>query len=269
MAATVLADPLPVDIRLMNGVASTVFALAALGLLAVALAWAARQPMFVLRTVTIDGEVARVNAPALRAVVGRQLSGGFFTIDLDQARAAFEAVPWVRQAVVRRVWPDRLRVTLVEHQAAAMWGSDDGNDRLVNTHGETFEANVGDVEDEGLPRFVGPDGQSARMLALYRQLVPVLAPLNARIETLALSGRGSWRVKLDSGATIELGRGQLPDESVELLPRAQRFVRTVGQVTDHFQHRLLYADLRHPDGYAVRLEGIATTSDAPPKPKTR
>jgi hypothetical protein len=47
----------------------------------------------------------------------------FISIDLDQARA-FETVPWVRQATLRRIWPDRLAVHLDEHQPVALWLGD-------------------------------------------------------------------------------------------------------------------------------------------------
>ena len=262
-------DAMPADVRLTNAVAFAVYALAAAVLLAAALAWVARQPVFALRSVVVDGDIVRVAEPALRAAVMPTLAASFFTLDLAATRAAVESVPWVQRAVVRREWPDRLRITLVEHQAAALWGADDDNDRLVNTFGEVFEANVGDVEDEPLPRFEGPPDSAARMLAMYRRLAPVLAPLNAGIETLRLSARGSWRAELDSGATIELGRGEPPDEAQSVLARAERFVRTIGQVGAHFERRLLYADLRHADGYAVRLEGITTPPDAPPRPTAR
>lgn len=265
-ARTARPEPLPADVRLTNAVADAIFALVALVLLAAALAWVARQPAFALRELSVDGGIVRAAEPALRAAAAPYLGTGFFALDLAAMRAAFEAVPWVRQAVVRRVWPDRVRVTLVEHEAVALWAGDDGNERLVNTYGEVFEANVGDVEDEHLPRFEGPEGSAARVLAMYRVLVPVLAPMGARIETLRVSARGSWRVALDSGATIELGRGQWPDEAAEVRARAERFVRTVDQVARHYQRRLLHADLRHADGYAVRLEGITTTT-TPPTPR--
>ena len=107
----------------------------------------------------------------------------------------------------------------------------------------------------------GPEGSSRAMLALQVRLAPVVAQLDgARIETLTLSGRGSWRAALDNGATLELGRGSADD----VVARAERFVHSVGQVTGHYQRRLVRADLRHADGYAVRLEGITTTpGDAP------
>ena len=52
-----------------------------------------------------------------------------------------------------------------------------------------------------------------------------------------------------------MGRGS--DD--EVLGRTTRFVATVRQVTSRYQRPLEYADLRHQDGYAVRLKGISTT----------
>ena len=256
----------PVDIRLMNLTASAVFGFATLVLMGAMLAWATRAPLFTLRAIALDGDLVRSNLPTVRAIALPRLSGNFFSLDLERARAAFEAVPWVRQAVVRRVWPNRLAVTLEEHRAAALWqGPDDkdsGNERLVNTRGEVFEANLGDVEDEDLITLAGPEGSAAQMLALQRRLADTLAPLGARIERVKLSSRGSWHVELASGADLELGRGN-PDE---LVARTARFVRTYAQATQRFAdsngtaRTLLAADLRHPDGYALRLRGVSTSS---------
>jgi cell division protein FtsQ len=263
MVRATVAKPLPADIRLMNRVASAVFVLAALTLLAAALAWLTRLPWFTLRTIQIDGELTRSSVATLRANATPRLRGNFFSFDLARGRAAFEAVPWVRHAMVRRVWPDKLAVTLEEHRAVALWQGEHGNDQLVNSHGEIFEANVGDVEDEGLPRFSGPRQSAAAMLAMYRALDPVLAGVDGRIAGLQLSGRGSWRVELDSGAAIELGRAGPSGDMSEVVARAQRFARTLYQVASRFEHRPLeYADLRHADGYALRLKGITTTPAA-------
>jgi cell division protein FtsQ len=253
------APGVPVDIRLMNAVAAVVYAGVAVALLLAAVGWLARLPVFTLEAIVLDGDLERSNVATIRANAAPRLSGNFFTLDLDNGRAAFESVPWVRRAVVQRVWPDRLHVTLEEHQARALWTSEDGNDRLVNSDGEVFEANVGDVEDEALPRFAGPPDAADRMLAMYQRLQPVLVPLDARIETLALSSRGSWRAEMGNGAAVVLGRGN----GDEVLARAERFVRTLDQVTGHYQRPLEYADLRHGEGYAVRLRGVTTTLPAP------
>jgi cell division protein FtsQ len=257
---------LPPDVRAMNAVAAGVFLLALLLLLAAVVAWAARAPLFTLRSIVLDGELSRSNLATVRANALPRLAGNFFSLDLNRGRAAFESVPWVRRATVRRVWPNRLAVTLEEHHATALWqGPGDaasGGDRLVNLQGEVFEANPGDVEDEALVTLAGPDGSSKSMLAMWRRLVETLAPLQARVDTLKLSARGSWRAELDSGAELELGRGN----EDEVVARTQRFVRTLARATQRFAgadgtpRELLAADLRHPDGYALRLRGVSTTS---------
>jgi cell division protein FtsQ len=246
---------LPFDIRLMNGVASLLFVLVLLILLAAALQWLWRAPVLGIRVIQLEGELQRNSVATIRANAMPRLAGNILSIDLERSRAAFETVPWVRQATLRRIWPDRLAVRLDEHHPVALWQGEDGNDRLVNDFGEVFEANVGDVEDQNLPQFSGPEGSSAPMLALYRRLLPLLAERRMEPVALQLSGRGSWRVELDTGATLVLGRGS----EDELVARSERFLRTVSQITDRFQRDLEHADLRHADGYAVRLRGITTT----------
>jgi cell division protein FtsQ len=262
------AAALPADIRLMNLTAAVLGAIGVLALVAVALLWAVHRPLFAVKSIRIDGDLAHNSALTIRANVAPKLAGNFFTLDLASVQRAFESVPWVRRATVRRVWPNRLAVQLEEHRPAALWGgaagSDEASDKLVNSHGEVFEANLGDVEDEALPTLRGPEGTSAHLLAMIGRLRPEFAAMDAHIDTLELSGRGSWRVELDTGAEIELGRGS--DD--EVIARTRSFVATLPEVRNRYQqHPLLSADLRHNAGYAVRLEGVSTSPDAAGKKK--
>jgi cell division protein FtsQ len=252
-------DALAADVRWMRLTANGLYALAALVFAALALHLLTRQPVFALRAIHIDGDLARNSVATIRVNAVPQLRGNFFTIDLQAARRAFETVPWVRHAVVQRVWPNRLAVRLEEHRPVALWREADGNgtaEQLVNAQGEVFEANVGDVEGDSLPTLEGPDGSSAAMLAMLTRLQAVFVRQGSHIDTLRLSGRASWAIELDTGATVELGRGS--DD--EVLVRADRFVATVTQMTQQFQAPVVYADLRHRDGYALRLRGITTVA---------
>ena len=260
--ATTTAAPapaLPVDVRLMNAIAAIVFTLALVAMAARGLMWVAGRPQFQFSDVRLEGDLQRNSVTTVRANAMPHLAGSFFTMDLARTRAAFEQVPWVRHAVVRRVWPNQLVVSLEEHQPVALWEGDENSDKMVNSHGEVFEANVGDVEDDSLPQFAGPDGTSAQVLDMYRRLQPMFATMDVEITALRLSGRGSWHVDLDDGATVELGRGT-QDEVAE---RTQRFIRTVPQVLHKFNNAPLEsADLRHAEGYAVKLKGLSVNADA-------
>ena len=254
--------PLPFDVKLMSLTATVVFALCWLMLLAAGGWWVLRQPLFSLSAIRVDGDVVHNNAVTLNANVTPKLAGNFFTIDLQAARAAFETVPWVRKAVVRREFPNMLHVTLAEQQARAHWG-DDAQSRLVNNFGEVFEANTADVDDD-LPHLNGPLDQAAQVYGMYQTLAPLFKPYGMVLDALTLSARGSWQAELDSGAVIELGRGQ----GDEVAARTRRFLRTLGQVTSQYGRTvgsLESADLRHHDAYALRMRGITTVATAESK----
>lgn len=252
------ALPAPLDVKLMNMTASVLFVGCALLVLAAGAWWVLRYPGFAIARIVVQGELVHNNAVTLRANVAPHLVGNFFTVDLRKAREAFEQVPWVRKAAVRREFPGSLHVVLEEHDAVAYWGPESGS-AMVNTQGEVFEANVDDVEQDGLPRLQGPSGTSGEVLQMYGLMQPVFEPLGMDVEELALTGRGGWRATLDTGAVVELGGGT----PAEVVARAKRFARTLTQVAAQYKRRvdaLESADLRHAGGYALRLKGVTTTT---------
>ena len=255
----------PVVVRRMTMTAVVLFlAFVIAGAVATA-RWVVRLPAFDIKGIVVSGDVSHNNVLTLRANVAPRLAGTFFSIDLARVRAAFEAVPWVRHAVVRREFPNLLHVVLQEHQAAAYWGSD-AELRLINNFGEVFEANVGEVEHDTLPSLNGPDGHGVEVLAMYRVLAPYFEQMELPLEELELTGGGSWRARLDSGAAIELGRGS----TAEVTARVQRFLKTLTQVTTRYSRRasaLESADLRHENGYAIRLRGVSTNVATTVTPK--
>jgi len=88
-------------------------------------------------------------------------------------------------------------------------------------------------------------------------LQPAFKVLNLPVDSLALTDRGSWRAKLVHGAVIELGRGGVED----VIARVQRLSQTLAQVTNKLGRKVTAiesADLRHDNGYALRLRGVST-----------
>lgn len=248
------ALPVPLDVKLMN-TTSLVLGLAFAGMLVtLGVTWLLQQNLFRLSAIRVGGDLSHNNAVTLRANVVPKLTGNFFTVDLGRAQAAFEGVPWVRRAVVQREFPNRLRVLLQEHQAIAFWGHE-GDARLVNSYGEVFEANQGDVEADDLPLLNGPSGQSAQVLQAYRRLAPVFEKIDMQLTRLELTARGSWRARLDEGIVVELGLGSQD----EIYSRAERFAATLTQVSSKFGRNLESADLRYSNGYALKLRGVTTT----------
>lgn len=247
--------PAPLDVRLMNLAASVLFLGCVVLVLAAGAWWALRHPAFAIGRIVVQGELVHNNAVTLRANVAPQLTGNFFTVDLQAARKAFEQVPWVRKAQIRRQYPRTLEVVLQEHHAVAHWGQEPGEE-MVNSQGEVFEANGDEADLDDLPRLHGPQDQSTQVWQMYQRLQTLLG---APIKTLELSGRGGWKATLQGGAVVELGGGSVQ----EVEQRAQRFVSTLAQVAAHYGRKpdaLESADLRHSGGYAVRLRGVTTVA---------
>jgi len=89
----------------------------------------------------------------------------------------------------------------------------------------------------------------------------MLAPMELTLEQLELTARGGWRAQLESGTTLELGSGS----TEELVARLERFLKTVTQATARYNRgvdQLASVDLRHTDGYAIRLNGVSTVEAA-------
>jgi cell division protein FtsQ len=254
----VLVEPL--DVKLMN-MLSSLLIIGCIGLLSAGALWTLiKNPIFALTDIMITGDVQHNNAVTIKANVAPALLGNFFTLDLAGARRAFESVPWVRKAVVERRFPNQLLVQLEEHQAVAFWGSG-ADSKLLNSAGEVFVANTADLDNETMPRLLGPDAESAQVLAMYRSLSPQFEAVKLPIKEMELSGRGSWRITLDTGSEIELGRGSVQEVSVKV----KRFLSTLTHVLGRVERKLSAlesADLRHENGYAVRVRGLKTM-DAP------
>ena len=223
----------------LNAIASLLFAAAFLLAAYGSVLYVVRLPAFPLREVHVNGGLAHVTLEQVKIIAKREIRGSFFTLDLTEARAAFEKLPWVRKVNARRQWPDRLEVTFEEHVPLARWGSA----ALVNTHGEVFTAAY---DGAPVPLFIGPPG-SAREIALrYGHFQRRLAAIGQAPVQVRVSPRRAWQVRLESGLTLELGR-----EDIE--SRFNRFIAVYDRTVNRLQRKLDYVDLRYPNGFAVRI----------------
>src|SRR5260363_193566 len=242
--------------RQLNLLAAALTAGATLALCAALGHWLMRQPMFALRVIRIDGDLAHLNLPSVRAAVSqlrnRRLYTHFFNLDLEETRAIFEAM--------RRVWPDQLALTLTEYQALGIWRAD----WLVSRDGERFAANLAEAGD-GLPSLSGPEGSEKEVVARYRDFARWFAPLGLAPVSVSLSERRAWTVELSNGTRVELGRdkereggsnaGALAARGDGLEQRCRRLAAAWKAVTAQWGEEIQRVDLRYPNGFAILSTG--------------
>jgi cell division protein FtsQ len=243
-------DPAPLlSTATMQAAAALMIGASLLLLLGGAASWVVQRPWFDLHRIELraaDGRSpAHVTVASVRAATLGRLSGNFFTMRLDDTRRVFESVPWVASVSLRRVWPDRLVVTVTEHRVIAVW--DDG--RLLSDRGVLFVANVAEAELDGaLPRVEAPPRFSREVARRLPQLTSQAAALGFDIEAVDVSDRASWTLRTAGGPAIELGRDEPPgrlDERLALL------VSQYPTVSAHVGNEILRIDTRYPQGFAV------------------
>ncbi|MFN0299105.1 MAG: cell division protein FtsQ/DivIB [Burkholderiales bacterium] len=229
----------------MNLIASGMLILAGAIVAQIGVVIVASSPHFALARASVIGVLDHVTREQVSdAITGRAL-GNFFSADLDLVKQLVEEIPWVRNADVRRQWPDRLEILVEEHRVLARWG----DQKLINVHGELFVA----LARANLPMLNGPAGSEAEMARRYYRFRELVKPLDAEPVELLMSPRYAWTLKLSNGMTIELGR----EQAKSLVDtRLQRFVDAHGAATGALGRKVMHADLRYPNGFAVRIPGL-------------
>jgi len=217
------------------------------------LAWAGAMalqglPVFPLKQLVVATPLDQVSRAQIEQTARNAFSGNFFTVNLETAQTAFERLPWVRTASLRRRWPDGVELELEEHQAAARWTPQDGEQRLVSTRGEVFMA----ATREALPVFAGPEGSAPRVLARYREFSEDLVAIGRKPVAIHLSAREAWQLKLDDGALLELGRDQLKAPLAERLHRFTSHYAAAGSAAKSRLQTIGVVDMRYPNGFALR-----------------
>ena len=189
-----------------------------------------------IKSVVFAGDLKRVARSDLDAfalgVQGLSASGA----TLDAVRDAARKIAWVRDASVRRRFPDSIEVTLEAHEPLARWSEG----ALVSPRGEIFNAEY----DGFLPRFKGPEGSAAQMMREFPAIRGAVEPLASAVTEIRLSPRGAWQVVLESGLTLDLGRG-------DIHPRLVRFIAAWPQLAAQGVETR-HADLRYANGFAMQ-----------------
>ncbi|TCP95011.1 cell division protein FtsQ [Cricetibacter osteomyelitidis] len=168
---------------------------------------------------------------------------GYFGQNVDEIRKQIEQMPWVKGAVVRKIWPDKLTVWVDEYMPVAVWN----DTKFVSAKGEVFKLPPDKLDITGLPLLSGPDFQSLTVLDAWNQIGKELKAKNLILKSLAVDERGSWEAGLDNGTIVKLGRG-------EWKSKIDRLATIYPQIEIPENKKLAYIDLRYNVGAAVGFE---------------
>jgi len=264
------------DARLTNLIANLLALLAVSAMVAGAVLWTIRRPYFSISHIEIapmaEAGLQYVTPISLQTALAGQVHGNFFLLDLNRVRHRIETAPWVRHATVQRVWPSTLRVHIEEQQPLALWNEN----QMINTWGEAFTANQGELPDGlHLPQLNGPTSSERLVVQRYAEIARWFAPLGLSVRDATLTPRYAWEVTLSDGVHLALGRDPAADATdphgrpgaLPFAARIERFVRAWPELSRRLGSRLIAsADLRYPNGFAITLAPETSASTRPPRP---
>ncbi|EPF20817.1 MULTISPECIES: cell division protein FtsQ [Cedecea] len=181
--------------------------------------------------------------------------GTFMTQDVNIIQQQIERLPWIKQASVRKQWPDELKIHLVEYVPIARWN----DQHMVDAEGNSFSVPAERTSKQTLPMLSGPEGSENEVLQGYRDMGVVLAKDKFTLKEAAMTARRSWQLTLNNGIKLNLGRGDTMkrlDRFVELYPVLQQQAQADNK-------RIGYVDLRYDSGAAVGWEALPPPAPNP------
>ncbi len=210
--------------------------------------------------VQVIGELSFLDRNEIKSMVKSNVSGGYFTVDLNEIQKKLVQNPWVGDVSLRRQWPAGLSVIVDEHEPVAYWN----HDGYINELGEVFKPENIDT-GLSLPKLSGPEGHHKKIWKFMNVLYQEMALLEYEVVRLKLDDRRAWQLTISANGSAENMSSSGGDINVRLgrfdtEKRLQRFVRilpalmadygsTAGKLTEN---NIKVIDMRYPNGFAVQ-----------------
>ena len=189
--------------------------------------------------VTVESEFNHVEKAVLVDAVKPYTRGSFLSIDVDKISEAGEALAWIKQVRVQRIWPDSLHLVVKEQVPVARWKKA----AYVNDEGELFPESKKPFPAT-LATLTGPDSSQILMTKRYLNMNKVLQHHDLKIKELIMDKRRAWSMALSNGVKVVLGRA-------ESQQRFERFLRVYQQGLERYQSQIVEMDMRYPNGLSV------------------
>jgi cell division protein FtsQ len=216
-------------------------------------------PRFAIKKIVVDGVSHRTEEEIARrggVVTGKNV----FTLDLEVARRAILADPWVESASVTRKLPSTVSINVVEREAAALVAIS-GSLYLATRGGEVFKrVEPGDPTDFVLITGVGGEGEMVRdragVVALVKRAEDVIADYERTIpgKQWALQ---EVHVTDEGGIDVIVGRDpvRLAMGKPPYRPKLERGARVLSEIDRRKgQPQVVFLDNdAHPERVVARL----------------
>ncbi len=193
-----------------------------------------------IEQVTISG-ISELKESEVLAYAGVKARNSLPYLDATAMRAQLRSIPLIKDAEVRKLYPNRLAIAIVERQPHALW-QHDGRIEIISADGMPIDE-MRDDRFARLPLVVGA-GANGR-IGEFMKIVAAAGDLAPRIKAGALVSQRRWTLHTHDGIEIRLPEGD-PAAAVAALAQMQRDHRLM-------EKDIVAVDLRAPGRVTVRL----------------
>src|SRR6476661_4304963 len=200
---------------------------------------------FRIAEVALDGghEVARDEILVLAGITDRS---SLLFLDAARTRARLLSNPWIAEATVLKLYPDRLRIEIKERKPFALWQKD-RRIALIAVDGVVLQNDVR-ARFADLPRVVGKGAeQSAQDFLALIGRYPAIA---RRTEASIFVAERRWNLRLKDGVEILLPENEA-EQALQILVDLDRNQKLLSR-------DIITVDLRPPDRITVRQSDAAS-----------
>jgi len=191
-----------------------------------------------IRKISISGTFKYLDQKEIETTLRQYIGSGFFSLDIYQLQRQLHEKPWADSVSVRRVWPDQLRVTIIEKKPVARWGqqhllSDSASVYLADTAAFAY-----------LPLMHASTHEPAWVLNQFYQLESRFNGVDEQLVSLTVDSRGAIDIDLINGLKIKLGRS-------DIKRKVERLISVYQQQILPRREQIKRLDLRYSNGFAV------------------
>lgn len=199
---------------------------------------------FPVNTVKISANFEHISRSDIEEVLERYNNSSFIMLPISRLQADLSTLNWAKNIKINRVWPDTLKITIIEKQPIAIWRksfiTDDGS--IISENNQTAQKSG---LSRALPKLNGPEDQQQEVLQNYQKLSKLLSSYGLHADSLELHNNQSWDLYLADGAVLRLGKRDIEK-------RVLRFCKAYSAVFADKPEKLASVDLRYPHGMAVQ-----------------
>jgi len=202
-----------------------------------------------ITSVEVTGDFTILDKKQLKPLIESYAKTNLYLLDDENLEKAIENNPWVHSAALTHVWPDKLIVKIYEQKPVAHWGKT----QMLAENGEIIKASMAKHKGE-LPLLYSPNDKGRNMATGFIQIRKMMKGFPVKLVEFKEDARGSWRIKLENGITLKIGREHQAK-------RLKRFMVAYEQSLHEVLDKINVVDLRYTNGFAVKWKkGLSADS---------